>query len=216
LSYWKNPAGHPFDILLTHGHPDHYAGIANVLKGEDLPVVSTVNVAAVAQKDDAKWDQVGRQLLGGQWPQKRRFPNTLLENSQSVSFDGITFTVTELGPGESGSDTFWQADVLPGIVFSGDVFYNHMHGFLVEGHSAEWLENITKAERQWHRGMILYPGHGGATTPEVLAWQRSYLETFRSAVQELAQGRPRLTDEAKAKVKQRMIAFTGNRRLEPY
>jgi hypothetical protein len=115
-------------------------------------------------------------------------PNTLLESGQTITFDEVAFTVTEQGPGESGADAYWQVEALPAVVFSGDVFYNHMQGFLVDGHSGQWLENIARVEQQWQPEWLRYPGHGGATGPAVLAWQRAYLAVFRQAVQELAQG----------------------------
>lgn len=203
-------------VILTHGHPDHYAGITNIVNGDDVPVISTKSVAEVARRDDPKWDQVGTALLGNEWERNRTFPNTFLNDGESITLDGVTFKVTELGAGESGADTYWTVDALPGVAFVGDIFYTHMHAFLVDGHTIEWLKNIDRVKYELRDATVLYPGHGGATTPAILDWQRDYIQTFHDTVRSLAKGRSQLTETEKAQVKQRMIEFTGDERLVPY
>src|SRR5262245_28049831 len=42
-------------ILITHGHPDHYNGVTNVLSGESVDIISTQAVAEVIREyDEAK------------------------------------------------------------------------------------------------------------------------------------------------------------------
>ena len=42
--------------LVTHPHPDHYAGAARLLAGLDVPIVATAAVDAVIRRDDAEKD----------------------------------------------------------------------------------------------------------------------------------------------------------------
>src|SRR3954449_11325543 len=39
--------------IVTHAHPDHYAGLGEMLRGLDVPVVSTASVRQTIERDDA-------------------------------------------------------------------------------------------------------------------------------------------------------------------
>lgn len=201
-------------VLITHPHPDHYAGLAQVLAGADVPVVSTADVDMIIRRDDAAKDALIGGLIGAEWPAERPFPNTTLGDSESVTFDGVEFTVRATGPGESGADTYWTTSALPGVVFSGDLVYTLMDSYNADGFSGQWLAKLEQLERDLSDAVILYPGHGGGTGPGILTWQRSYLEVLRESVRSLANGQPTLTDQQKAEVKQRLDEFLPDTRLE--
>jgi len=59
----------------------------------------------------------------------------------SVSIDGLTFTVYDLGLGESDSDSYW---VMEGdgkkVAFIGDVVLNHFHAYGADAHTLHGLE----------------------------------------------------------------------------
>src|SRR5215468_7206202 len=44
-------------VLLTHGHPDHYNGVTNLVGQSAVPVVATAGVARVIREDDAAKEQ---------------------------------------------------------------------------------------------------------------------------------------------------------------
>jgi glyoxylase-like metal-dependent hydrolase (beta-lactamase superfamily II) len=201
-------------VLVTHPHPDHYAGVTAVLGGDDVPVVATADVDAIIRRDDDAKNEVVGGLFGPEWPAERTFPNTTLESGESVTFDGVEFTVQDTGPGESGADTYWTASALPGVVFAGDVIYPYLDSYNADGFSGRWLEKLDRLKTDLGDAAVLYPGHGGAATRAALEWQRRYLERLRETVRDLADGQPALTDAQKAEAKQRMDEFVPDQRLE--
>lgn len=201
-------------VLITHPHPDHYAGVATVVAGDDVPVIAAASVDHIIRRDDAAKDEVVGGLLGPEWPTERIFPNTTLADGESVTFGDVEFTLRDTGPGESGADTYWTASALPGVVFTGDLIYPFLDSYNADGFSGQWLAKIDRLEREFGGATLLYPGHGGAATPAVLDWQRLYLEQLRETVRTLANGQATLTDVQKAEVTQRMDAFVPDQRLE--
>src|SRR5436190_3832670 len=47
-------------ILITHGHPDHYNGITNVINGKPVDVLSTTGVLDVVKTHDAQKEALWR------------------------------------------------------------------------------------------------------------------------------------------------------------
>ena len=201
-------------VLVTHPHPDHYAGVAAVVAGNDVPIVSAASVEHIIRRDDAAKDRVIGGILGPEWPTQRMFPNRTLADGESVTFGDVAFTLRDTGAGESGADTYWTASALPGVVFTGDLIYPFLDSYNADGFSGQWLSKIDRLESELGGATLLYPGHGGATTPAALHWQRRYLEQLRETVRTLANGQPTLTDAQKTEAKQRMDAFVPDQRLE--
>ena len=52
-------------VLITHPHPDHYAGLAHVVGLDDVPIVATRAVDAVIRRDDDLKDSVVGPMMGG-------------------------------------------------------------------------------------------------------------------------------------------------------
>lgn len=202
-------------VLITHGHPDHYNGTTEITRNLDVPVIATQAVYDVISTDDeakaAQWTPV----FGDEWPPVRTFPTQIIGDGESVSFDGVTFTVHELGPGESHHDTYWVMSTPTDrpAAFIGDVVFNDMHAYLSDGHSAKWIANLDKLEADLEDVPMLYPGHGAPGTSTILAAQRSYLEVYRNTVNDLAQGQPTLTDEAKQTLIDVMMEHQPSSRL---
>ena len=90
--------------LVTHSHPDHYAGLGEVVVGDDVPIYATQGVIDAITADDAAKNQIVGPMFGEDWPANRVFPNTAIADGESVSFDDVTFTVIDLGPSESPHD----------------------------------------------------------------------------------------------------------------
>jgi glyoxylase-like metal-dependent hydrolase (beta-lactamase superfamily II) len=201
-------------VLVTHPHPDHYAGVAGVVAGDDVPVVAAASVDEIIRRDDAAKEQVIGGLLGAEWPANRMFPNQTLADGESVTFGDVTFALRDTGAGESGTDTYWTASALPGVVFTGDLISPFLDAYNADGFSGRWLAKIDRLERELGGAALLYPGHGGAATPAALAWQRRYLAQLRETVRALANGQPTLTDAQKAEAKQHMDEFVPDQRLE--
>jgi glyoxylase-like metal-dependent hydrolase (beta-lactamase superfamily II) len=200
-------------ILITHGHPDHYNG-AHILRGDaDVPIISTVGVDRVIREYDAAKEEQWRPMFEDQWPSPRAFPTRTVTDGEAVTFDGVAFTAHDLGPGESHSDSYWSvSEGGKRYAFIGDVVLNHVHAYVSDGHTTEWLATLDKLEDELKGFALVYPGHGAPGGPEILDWQRTYLETYRTAVREL-QRDGLLDDRAKEDLARRMMEFLPSPQL---
>lgn len=167
-------------VVITHPHPDHYAGVAHVIGPDDVPIVSTRAVDALIRRDDALKDKVVGPMMGAEWPDKRLFPNHHVADGETVRLGGVSLTVEELGPGESDMDTVWWLDRT--TVFAGDLAYNGMHAYLADGRWQDWLSTLAALEAALDNDVRLHLGHGPAGTKAVLAAQRRYIEAFLAAL----------------------------------
>lgn len=167
-------------VLLTHGHPDHYAAVGTFAP-PDVPVVATRGVDAVIRRDDAEKDAVVGPMMGDQWPSHRPFPTRVVDSGETVELAGLTLTVTEVGPAESHCDSYWQLD--DRTLFVGDLCYAAQHAYLADGHARRWLEVLTALEGRWPHDAVLHPGHGPVGGTELLARQAAYVEAFLRAVE---------------------------------
>jgi glyoxylase-like metal-dependent hydrolase (beta-lactamase superfamily II) len=204
-------------LVITHGHPDHCGGVAEMVGPEDVPVLAVGSVDTAIRSDFAAKAERLRQTLGEEWSPKRAYPTRLLTDGEAMSFDDLTLTAHEVGPGESQSDSYWIIDG-PGsrLAFIGDIVMNRVHGYLAEGHSGAWLRNLERVRRELAEVPVLYPGHGEAGDPEMFDWERGYLEAYRDAARSLAAGRPALTDEQKQELQRRMLAFLPDDKLTEF
>ena len=192
-------------VIITHGHPDHYNGVTELLQGLEVPVIATRGVDEVIRRiDDAKELQ-WKPVFGAEWPEVRTFPNHFVQDGQTLTFDGVPFTIRELGAGESHCDTWWLVGNDSPVAFVGDIVFNGVHSFMNDGHTAQWLKNLEVLERELAGVGTLYTGHGAPGTPkETLEAQRRYLTLYRDTVRELARGASSLSDEAKEELGRRM------------
>jgi len=204
-------------VLVTHGHPDHYGGVTGLVANDKVPVIATRAVDQVIRRDDqAKGEALKR--AGIVWAEKRMFPNQTIDTSQSVTFDGLRFTAYDAGPGESHADSFWLMEASPPAAFVGDMAVNHVHGFLSDGHSGAWLKKLDplKSKLQALGVTTVYPGHGEPGGIDILGWTKSYLETFRKTVLDLAGGHKSLSPEEKTELSRRMALFLPENKLPQF
>jgi glyoxylase-like metal-dependent hydrolase (beta-lactamase superfamily II) len=167
-------------VVITHPHPDHYAGLAHIVGDRDVPIVATADVDAVIRRDDQTKEAIVGPMMGAEWPATRLFPNQIVPDDGTVSLGGIELRVRSLGPGESLADTVWELDEK--TLFAGDVAYNEMHAYLADGRWRQWLETLARLERELPAAATLYVGHGPPGDRDLLARQRRYVETFVDAV----------------------------------
>lgn len=167
--------------IVTHAHPDHYGALIEVIDDTRVPVVALEGVDSAIRRQDAEKERILRPMFGDEWPRQRLFPNRTVSDGDSVSFDGISFTVEDLGPGESPYDSIWTLEETD-AVFVGDLVYNHMHAYLGDGYWAQWLRNIDTARSVLAPGAVLFPGHGDRATIGQLDWQEHYIRTFVDAL----------------------------------
>jgi glyoxylase-like metal-dependent hydrolase (beta-lactamase superfamily II) len=64
-------------VVITHPHPDHYAGTALIVGDDEVPIIATTEVDAVIRRDDATKEAIVGPMMGDEWPVARVFPNQL-------------------------------------------------------------------------------------------------------------------------------------------
>ena len=188
-------------VLVTHAHPDHYGGIVELVGGDEVPVVATVGVDAVIRRDDALKEEILRPMFGEEWPRERTFPNRTVSDGERVDLGGVSFTVLDLGPGESPHDSIWFLGDERRTVFLGDQVYDRKHAYLADGFLDEWLGHLERLRQELPADATLHVGHGGPVTPAHFESQREYVETFADAVRTADWSQP---DAARAAVVERM------------
>jgi glyoxylase-like metal-dependent hydrolase (beta-lactamase superfamily II) len=198
-------------VLLTHSHPDHYAGLAQLVASDDVPIIAPKGVIDTIMRDDAEKDAIVAPLFGEEWPASRIFPNTPIRDGESVTFDDVEFTVIDLGPSESPHDSPWVLGADAKTVFLGDQIYDRKHCYLADGFHREWLTNIETLRARLPEDATLYVGHGGPVGAEMWDWQRGYIEAFVDAVGAADWSRP---EQATAAVVTRMKEYEPSDELQ--
>lgn len=199
-------------VLLTHGHPDHYVGVAEIVGNREIPILATQRAFEQAQDRDKEEAPVLAQFFGPDFPTRRVLPNTIVKDGHVASIDGIPFTLLELGPCESESDSVWivRGDEQEHCII-GDLIYNHMHAFFMDGYADRWLEQLDRMVQRSTHTSLLYPGHGEICGIEALVWQKGYIEAFLTLLRSLLGGKDRLDEPEKTVLVDHMKAFLGGR-----
>jgi glyoxylase-like metal-dependent hydrolase (beta-lactamase superfamily II) len=169
-------------VLVTHAHPDHYGGIGELVAADAVPIVASAGTDGVIRRDDDEKERILRPMFGAEWPAERTFPNQTAADGETLSFDGLTFTLLDIGPGESPHDGAWLLGGDQRTVFAGDQAYNHMHGYLADGFYERWLANIERLRGELPGDATLHFGHGEPASPELLDWQAAYIRAVVDAV----------------------------------
>jgi glyoxylase-like metal-dependent hydrolase (beta-lactamase superfamily II) len=197
--------------LVTQSHPDHYAGLVEIVAGYEVPIIAPQGVIDTVTADDAIKDQIIGPMFGDDWPANRVFPNTAIRDGESVTFDDVKFTVIDLGPSESPHDSPWVLGDDAETVFLGDQIYDHKHCYLADGFYVEWLANIEALRERFPDDAVFYIGHGGPVRREMWDWQRGYIESFVDAVSSADWSEP---ERGKAAVVARMKGYEPSDELQ--
>jgi glyoxylase-like metal-dependent hydrolase (beta-lactamase superfamily II) len=198
-------------VLITHAHPDHYGGGVELVGSDEVPIVAAAGVDAVIRRDDEIKEGVIRPMFGDEWQRQRRFPNQTLADGESISFDGVSFTLMDLGPGESPHDSACLVGDERLVAFAGDTAYQHMHCFLADGFWEEWLANIKRLQAQLAPEAQVHFGHGDPAATPPFDWQEGYINTFMEATRAADWSDP---DAAKAQVVEAMTDYLPTGELQ--
>ena len=193
-------------VLLTHGHPDHYNGVAYLIEGRTVPVYATASVAKVIREWDGAKEKQWTPVFGPEWPSKRAFPDHEVNDGDKISFDELQFVVHDLGPAESYADSYWELVSPERAAFIGDEVLNGSHAYTSDGHTTEWMKNLDRLSRALNGVTHVYPGHGPAGDTSLFKWEKQYLTKYRKEVEALRAGGEKLNDEHKKTLVTRMKA----------
>jgi glyoxylase-like metal-dependent hydrolase (beta-lactamase superfamily II) len=167
--------------IVTHAHPDHYAGLAESVGGRDVPIWSTAAVRRAIERDDSTKNDIVGPMMGAEWPARRIFPRQDLAPGSTLRVGELAFDVVDLGPAESPADSLYRLD--DRRVFVGDLVYAGMHAYLADGFAAEWLVCLDRLERELPADAVLYVGHGAAGGRQLIQEQRRYVQAFVASVE---------------------------------
>jgi glyoxylase-like metal-dependent hydrolase (beta-lactamase superfamily II) len=191
-------------VLITHAHPDHYGGGVELVGSDEIPIVAASGVDQVIRRDDEIKEGIIRPMFGDEWPRERRFPNRIVSDGESISFDGTSFTLMDLGPGESPHDSVWLVGDERMVAFAGDEAYQQMHCYLADGYWESWLTNIGRLQTELAPDADVHFGHGDPARTSPFDWQVGYINAFMEAINEADWSDPQVAKEA---VVQRMTAY---------
>ena len=199
-------------VLITHPHPDHVAGITNLVGRDATQIVATQPVLdlmrALEEPKRKQWTPV----FGAEWVQRWTYPNTIVESGAKLTFDGVTYTVLDIGPGgDSEANSVWFIESPRPTAFLSDLTFNGTHSYVADGHLLAWLANLALIDRLCAGMDVVFPGHGAAGAPgKLVGAQRDYLLTLAAHVKELAAGATQLSDEGKKELERRMVEYLPN------
>ncbi len=136
-------------VFVTHGHPDHFNGIAELVRGAgDVPVHATAEGARVIRDvADAKRAQWAP-MYGDEWPAETVYPDSPIGDGETVELGGLRVRAHELGPCESPSEAVYVVSAegdAPPVAFTGDLFYDGMHAYNADGLTGPWLDVLDRA-----------------------------------------------------------------------
>ena len=177
--------GKPIEaVLLTHGHPDHYTGLAAF---GDLPRFGSQGCLEFAKEEDVIKAPTATAYLGDDYPKVRQFPNEIVKDGTVLTFGGAKFTFFDLGPAESPSDGLWVVEKNGARhVFVGDVVALNCHCFFRDGYVHEWNNVLGRLQKELRSRDLLYLGHGESpTSTETIKWQLDYNQAFLKAVAQI-------------------------------
>ncbi len=198
-------------VLLTHPHPDHVNGTI-VLRRDwpTVPVYATDATAkAIAETSEPKRKQ-WKPLLGDAYPDDVVLPDQVLNNGDIVEIGDLRFQFTDVGALESVNESIIA---LPdhNLLFAGDLFYNAVHPWLVEGRSIHWKETLTAMEQHLSAFDRIYVGHGNPSDGAGVRGQIEYMNFFFSLVSDVLNRTDQTDKDGSAAAKDRVITAIKNK-----
>jgi glyoxylase-like metal-dependent hydrolase (beta-lactamase superfamily II) len=199
IAAWAKSSGKKITgIYITHGHSDHWLGLARLL--EHLPEVRAYAAPEVVGR--AAWEaEVNRtskywtSRFPGELPETPVLPEVL--NSDEIVVDGQVVTLIHVGQGDIVGSTIFHVPSANAVV-CGDVVYNNVHMMMYEADEAKreaWIASIDAVAALHPK--IVVAGHksvGAADLPANLGASQHYLRDFTTvankggAVEDLVHG----------------------------
>jgi glyoxylase-like metal-dependent hydrolase (beta-lactamase superfamily II) len=206
-------------VLITHPHPDHVAGLAHLVDDGATPIYATAAAQALMRRLELPKRAQWTPLYGQEWVQQWRYPNQTVVDGQQLEFDGVRYTVHDLGPGgDSDANAIWIAQPMARgarpVAFLSDLIFHGIHSYLADGGVLAWLANLERVADLCRECVQAFPGHGEAGPPlRLIDAQRAYLLHYVGRLQTLG-GDGVLTDEIRAALTRDMTAWLPDAGLQ--
>ncbi|MGE5802591.1 MAG: MBL fold metallo-hydrolase [Gemmatimonadota bacterium] len=197
-------------ILITHGHPDHVAGAANIAPNGDVPIYALQSVHDLMKASEQSKHKQWSGLFKSEWIPRWVYPNTVVKGGDSVRVAGLDFQVLDLGAGgDSDANSIWLLDGDTHAAFVGDFVYNQAHTYMMDGSILRWIANLVRLESALAQYQI-YVGHGPATDRSGIVKQQAYFATACSCALEATAGTGVFDDVSRRRYQDAMLAkFPG-------
>src|SRR5262245_389429 len=165
-------------MYATHGHGDHWFGFAEVAKRfPDAAILGTAGTVASAERSATEGMAFWAGQFPGQIPEDVIVPRVI--DDEAFSLEGHEVRFVEAGHTDTDDTTFVHVPEL-GLVVAGDIVYNGVHLYLVEGDERRRREGIAAiAATAALRPRAVIAGHkapGSDDGPRHLDETRRYIE----------------------------------------
>jgi glyoxylase-like metal-dependent hydrolase (beta-lactamase superfamily II) len=185
-------------VYITHGHSDHWLGLARLL--DHLPdargyAAPEVAARAAWEAEFNKRSKYWTSRFPGELPETPVVPEVL--NNDEILVDGQVVHLIHVGQGDIGGSTIFHVPSADAVV-CGDVVYNNVHMMMYEADEAKreaWIASIDTVAALNAKTVVA--GHksvGAADGPENLVASQRYLRDFTTVakkggtVEDLAHG----------------------------
>jgi glyoxylase-like metal-dependent hydrolase (beta-lactamase superfamily II) len=183
LSDWVVTSGKNLTrIYVTHGHGDHFFGLASLL--ERFPRAKAVAtpeiVKAMSEQLLPAWvDNFWRRLFPGEIPDRLLVAEPLEDNE--LELEGHKLVAVNAGRTDTAHSTCLHVPSI-GLIVGGDAVYNGIHPYLRETDTQsrlEWISTLDKLEALNPKAVVA--GHKvpeNDDDPRIIAETRQYLRDF--------------------------------------
>ena len=169
-------------VYITHGHSDHWLGLARLL--QHLPEVRGYTAPEVVRRagweaESNKTSQYRTSRFSGELPETPVIPEVL--EIDEISVDRQVVNLIHVGQGDIDGSTIFHVPSANAVV-CGDVVYNNVHMMMYEADEAKreaWIASIDSVAAL--NATIVVAGHksvGAADRPENLTASQAYLRDF--------------------------------------